>query len=275
MALISIDTESCIKDGLCRTACALNLIEYTKGNFPKPIPNIETECIRCGHCVAVCPTRSLDHIDLPLDECVEIDREFELKEEEVIQFIKSRRTARNFKDKAVSRPIIEKVLDITRFAPTGHNDQDVRWSIFDKKEDIKALADSTIDFFEFLIETKGDNVLPFSLKDHIDLYKNGNDVILRDAPVLMIAHGSKDRPMTNISCYIALTTLELAAKGCGLGTCWAGLFMFSVLSEYKPLLDLIDLPKDQRFYGAMMMGYPILNYKRIPVRKKPLISWKS
>jgi hypothetical protein len=42
-----------------------------------------------------------------------------------------------------------------------------------------------------------------------------------------------------MSSGIALTILELAAKGCGLGTCRAGLVMMAAMSEYKPLMEIL------------------------------------
>lgn len=275
MSLISIDTETCVKDGLCQQACPGNLIEFNKGEFPKPLSNIETDCVRCGHCVVVCPTNSLIHSDIPQEECVELKKNLEIQEDEVIQFIKTRRSIRNFMNKPVSRLDIEKVLDITRFSPTGHNDQDVRWSIYDSKKDIKAIADSTVDFFRHIIKTSSVTELPFDMQNLIDIYEKGQDIILRDAPVLIVAHCIKESQMARISCYIALTTLELAAKGCGLGSCWAGLVMAAAMSEYKPLIDILNLPEDQQFCGAMMMGYPRLKYNRIPVRNKSVIYWND
>jgi len=134
MALISVDSETCIKDGLCQKACPEYLIELNKGEFPKPVSHIETDCLRCGHCVAVCPTDSLIHDDIPQEECVEGKKDLEIQEDEVIQFIKSRRSIRNFRNKPVSKLDIKKVLEIARFAPTGHNDQDVRWSVYNSKK---------------------------------------------------------------------------------------------------------------------------------------------
>ena len=276
MSLISIDSETCIKDGLCQKACPGYLIEFNKGEFPKPVSHIETDCVRCGHCVAVCPTNSLIHDDIPIEECVVVKKDVEIQEDEVVQFIKSRRSIRNFKKKPVSRRDLERVLDITRFAPTGHNDQEVRWSVYDSRKNIKAIAESTVDFLRHVLKTPQKMDVPFDfLQSHVDIYEKGRDIILRDAPALIVAHCIKNKEIATISCYIALTTLELAAKGCGLGTCWAGLVMMAATSGYKPLMEILKLPEDQQFCGAMMIGYPELKYNRIPVRKKPIIFWND
>ena len=111
------------------------------------------------------------------------------------------------------------------------------------------------------------------MQNVVDIYEGGQDIILRDAPALIVDHCIEDRPMARISCYIALATLEFAAKGCGFGTCWAGLVIIAAMAEYRPLMEILNLPEDQKFCGAIMMGYPKLKYTRIPLRNKPIIFW--
>ena len=154
MALITVDPQKCINDGLCRDACPGFLIEIDDEELPRPVADIENDCVRCGHCIAICPTDALSHADLPKNEFIEINTELEMSQEAIEQFIKSRRSIRNYLDKPVQRQVIEKVLDIIRFAPTGHNDQDVKYSIFTNGEVLKSIADSVVDFLRFLVKTE-------------------------------------------------------------------------------------------------------------------------
>ena len=274
MALITVDTEKCINDELCQIACPGFLIEIDNNGLPHPVSYIEDNCVRCGHCVAICPTDALFHSDLPQNEFIETKEGLEMNPEAVGLFIKSRRSIRNYQDKPVPRELIENVIDIARYAPTGHNDQGVKYSIFDNKESLKNIADSVIDFFKFLVSTNQDQGIPFDFNKLIAEYENGVDVILRQAPVLIVTH-EMINPMAGISSHIALTTLELAAKACNLGTCWAGFVMMAAVSGYEPLLKLFHLPEGQQFCGAMIMGHPQLKYKKIPVRNKPTIIWND
>jgi nitroreductase len=82
-------------------------------------------------------------------------------------------------------------------------------------------------------------------------------------------------PMAGISSHIALTTMELAAKAFGLGTCWAGFVMVAAMSGYEPLLKLLHLEEDHQICGAMILGYPQLEYRKIPIRNKPTIYWND
>jgi nitroreductase len=73
---------------------------------------------------------------------------------------------------------------------------------------------------------------------------------------------------------IALTYLELAANGAGLGCCWAGLVYF-MANNYQPMQEALDLPDGHVACGCMMLGYPASRYYRIPCRKTPRIIWRS
>ena len=109
----------------------------------------------------------------------------------------------------------------------------------------------------------------------IDTFSAGEDIIFRNAPVLVIAHAPSNLSISMTSCTIALTTMELAAKGYGLGTCWAGLLMMAVADRFEPVINRLNLPLNQWCYGAMMMGYPAFSYQRIPARKKPDVTFSS
>ena len=64
MALIEVNTEECIKCGICIAACPTGvLVMGEKG----PEELMAQNCIACGHCVAICPKRAINNIKTPLD----------------------------------------------------------------------------------------------------------------------------------------------------------------------------------------------------------------
>ena len=116
---------------------------------------------------------------------------------------------------------------------------------------------------------------PFAGKD---VYKRqaqaevdkGKEYILRDAPALVVAIGSKkDIHRTHDSGHSCLSYAELYAPTLGLGTCWAGFFEHAGEAEYKPLLDLLGVPEDKIIAGGILMGYPKVRYRNI-VERQPL-----
>ena len=76
-----------------------------------------------------------------------------------------------------------------------------------------------------------------------------------------------------VDCGAATENLLLAAFALGLGSCWGGYF-YSAVNAYLPLFEALDLPADHRAFGAVMVGYPKLKYRRSPLRKEPRVSWK-
>jgi nitroreductase len=88
-----------------------------------------------------------------------------------------------------------------------------------------------------------------------------------------VAHAKKEDHMALTNCLIALTYLELAATGMGLGCCWAGFFARAG-STFPPMMNSLPLPEGHICFGAMMVGYPKYNYHRIPERKPPKITWR-
>jgi ferredoxin len=78
MNLFHIDRQSCTKDGACAAVCPLRLISTQGDGYPVPIDGALEKCLACGHCVAVCPTGSLSHWDIPAGQCPPVRNELEL-----------------------------------------------------------------------------------------------------------------------------------------------------------------------------------------------------
>jgi Fe-S-cluster-containing hydrogenase component 2 len=135
MGMLSIDENTCKKDGICVRECFARAITLTaSGGFPEITPENENRCISCGHCAAVCPHDTLSLEDIPMEACPLIDEGLSIKELQAKQFLRSRLSARLCLDKPVERKKIEKLIDVARYAPTGRNNQAVEWLILTDKE---------------------------------------------------------------------------------------------------------------------------------------------
>ena len=149
--MITIDTEKCKRDGICVRECPTAIIKLKdKESVPKIMKGGEAFCLRCGHCVAVCPHGALDHKDVPLDACPPIERALKLTPEQAIQFLRSRRSVRFFKDKPVEKETLERLIEMARYAPTGSNSQLVQYTVFTDKEKIHELAGLTVDCMKYM-----------------------------------------------------------------------------------------------------------------------------
>ena len=77
--------------------------------YPGLIPGKEPFCIRCGHCLAVCPHGALSHAEIPVDDCPPLDKALSISEEQAVQFLRSRRSIRFFKDRPVEKETIQEI----------------------------------------------------------------------------------------------------------------------------------------------------------------------
>jgi nitroreductase/NAD-dependent dihydropyrimidine dehydrogenase PreA subunit len=273
MNLFEVNMQTCNGDGICAAICPAGLIEMQEGECPVPIAEAEDVCIRCGHCVAVCPTASLSHRDISVEKCLPIQKELHLSITQCEQFLRARRSIRTYKEQSVPKNELLKLINLARYAPSGHNSQSVKWLVLGNRDELKHLAGITVDWMRWMVG----NMPEFALSLHMDMairrWEEGNDVILRDAPIVIIAHAEKDDFMAPTASTIALSYLELAATSMGLGCCWAGYFN-AAATTFPPMMEALPLPEDHQSMGSMMVGYPRFRYHRLPLRKSPEITWR-
>ncbi|MEI6208378.1 MAG: nitroreductase family protein [Desulfuromonadales bacterium] len=273
MNLITVNEQTCNKDGLCAAVCPIHLINFKPGEYPAQIAEAEELCIKCGHCVTVCSTGSLQHKYIPLADCPDIQKELSVSAEQCEQFLRQRRSIRVYQNKAVPRESLTKLIEIARYAPSGHNSQSAQWLVIDNREELRKLSGIVADWMRWMLA----NMTEFAVSMHMDRtlgrWEQGHDVILRDAPALVIAHADKTDRLAPSTCTIALSYLELAATGMNLGTCWAGYFN-AAASTFPPMMAALALPEGHQCFGAMMVGFPKYQYKRLPTRKQPVINWR-
>ena len=270
MDLIQIDREGCIRCGLCVDVCPTNIINM--GN-EGPVATGQS-CIACGHCVAVCPQSALDNVKAPLDKQLLLDKNPVIDADTAARFLRARRSIRRYKQETVPREKILQILDIARLAPTGGNSQGVAYHVIDNADTLRNITAATIDWMEEQVE-KGS---PWSayFVGSIDKYrKTGQDIILRDAPCLVVAITAKNfLPRGRDNTHFSLAYAELYAPAIKLGTCWAGFFEACASSGYQPLLNLLNLPEDMAVTGGLMVGYPQYTYKRLVDRDPLQVTWQ-
>jgi nitroreductase/NAD-dependent dihydropyrimidine dehydrogenase PreA subunit len=271
--IFEVDRNTCNRDGICVDSCPSGLIEMDDNGYPSPVPEAEEVCIRCGHCVAVCPTGSLKHRVVKLEKCLPLDKSLGISSAQCEQFLKGIRSIRAFKKKAIPREDLVKLLEVSRFAPTGHNSQSVEYMVLCNHEELHHLADLTVDWMRTIIKGNPQLAAELFLERTVSRWEQGIDVILRDAPAIIITHASKGNRIAPMDCVIALTYLDLAASSMGMGCCWAGYFR-NAAANYPPLTQALGLPEGNICFGAMMAGYPKYIYHRIPTRKQPNVIWR-
>lgn len=272
MSFLKVNPRTCNQDGICAAVCPVGIIKFTKGEYPSAVSRAEEFCIRCGHCVAVCPTGSLSHSEMPVEQCPPVRNGLRLDPEHCEHFLRARRSIRNYKDEAVPREDIIRLIETARYAPSAHNSQCAEWLVVDSRHELRRLAGIVVDWMRWMTERMPETASAWHLDKIVKRWEKGEDAILRGAPVVIVAHAAGDNRLGLTTCTIALSYLELAATSMALGCCWAGYFN-AAANTFPPMKEALPLPAGHQCFGSMMLGYPKFSYSRLPLRKPPRISW--
>jgi len=274
MAIFTIDQEKCHKDGICAAVCPVGIIDIVKDvSFPQPSENATEQCISCGHCSSACPHGALELAAMNLASCPTSNPSLLPNQEQMTQLIRGRRSTRAYKKKPVARETIERLITLSKHAPSARNSQMLQWMVIDSPQVLENLRGHTIAWMKDLVEKKDATAIAYGFENVVNTIDDGNDLILRNAPGLVIIYAPKIYPYAVIDSTIAMTTFELAASAENIGACWAGFFMRASM-EWKPLRKALQLPEGHVLATAMVFGHPKFRYTRLPERKKIDITWR-
>lgn len=270
MAILKVDRNVCKSCGKCTEVCGMGIIKM--GIEDLPILSFPDACCACGHCVASCPNAALDNDKAPLIKQAILHNFPVIDADTAAAFLRSRRSVRNYQSVSVPRESILKLLEIARYAPSGHNSQGLSYTVIDNPEILKKISEATIEWLEGLLKAN----VPWvqGLKSIIDTYRNtGRDTILRDAPCLIVATAPVSHGMAQDNAKFSLEYVELYATSLGMGTCWAGFMQLCAGARYKPIMELINIKDDTAVVGALLAGYPKYTYKRLVDRNPLQVDW--
>ena len=240
--------------------------------FPQMVPGGEQVCLACGHCVAVCPHGAMSHERIPVEECSDIDGDLVIDQNQAVQFLRSRRSIRFFKDETPDNATLKRLIEIARYAPSAGNTQSVEWLVLTDRAKIREMAGMAVAWMRNVLEKAPQSAPPY-MPVVVDSWDKGFDAVLRDAPVLVVASAPKEANNGMVDVTLALSYFELAAPKLGLGTCWAGLLKGALLSS-SDVRKALGIPEEHPYHYPMMVGYPKSKYYRLPERKAPKITWK-
>lgn len=274
MSLMTIDQEKCNQDGICVAECPTLVIQLdSKEDYPTPTSDFEDACLKCGHCVAVCPKGALSLDWLSPEDCTSVKKELFITPEQAEQFLSGRRSIRTFKENAVPRTSLEKLLEIAGSAPSAKNQQPWHWIVVEEPAEVRRLAGMVIDWMRSIIQVNPEVAEAMGFLRVVAAWDKGYERICRGAPHIIVAHADKNWGFAAEDCALALSLLDLYATSVGLGACWGGYF-YKAINNYPPLYNALGLPDDHLAFGTIMVGYPKFKYQRIPLRNQPRVTWK-
>jgi len=274
MSQLIVDSSKCNFCSICALVCPQRIIQLTSPeSLPSWVTGGEERCIDCGHCVAVCPTAAIGLETMKPEDCATLYRNLLPSPEQTEHMLKSRRSIRVYKEDTVPQEVLSKLIDIARYAASGHNSQPLQWLVIENPKEVKRLTGLVADWMRVAIK----NMPDMARLMHLDLlvadWERGEDSIMRSAPHIIVVHAPTDDIGARGDATIAMTYLELAAYGFNLGACWAGYFQ-AAGTLYPPVMEALTLPDGHTSLGAIMIGYPKYHYARIPLKKEASIIWR-
>jgi nitroreductase/NAD-dependent dihydropyrimidine dehydrogenase PreA subunit len=273
MNVMSFDPELCTQCGICIEICPLGLIFRNTENMPYIPDKMQYVCAKCGNCEAFCPTDAISPLFDTEHSVIDDAVLPTITPEQLGLYMRKRRSIRNYKAEPVDRAVIENMLDIVRYAPSGVNNQPVHWLIVHDPAKVQKLTRITIDWMREVVGSDTANPMKPVMQGLITAYDSGKDPICRGAPHVAIAHALADNPMAYTDSIIALSWFELVAPAFGIGACWGG-FLKIAATSCKTLIDELGLPEGHAVQYAMMFGYPKYEARNIPGRIPARITWK-
>lgn len=248
-----VDESKCIKCGLCKKDCSRGIIQTNENGFPYASAD---ECFGCQHCLAVCPKGAISvHNKNPENSYTAKNT---VSPEELEALIKMRRSCRNYKQENISREKLEKLKDILNWVPTGVNFRGLHFTFVENKETMDDIRSKLMDFLKEYAEKNSSDRISSLYGASV---QSGQNIVLRNAPHMVVVSVDKNSPCKEIDPVIALSYFEMYAQSMGLGTLWCGLAYWTI-----PLCDnivkMFKLPENYNIAYVMLFGNPNVQYAR-------------
>ena len=264
MSLFLVDADLCLRDGICVAECPSYLIEMPEGACPSPVAWAEETCINCGHCVAVCPVDALTLRTMSPEQCKEIRQPLLPDAAQTRHLLRARRSIRSFEERPVPQDELARLIETATYAPSGANSQPVEWLVVYDTSVVRQVAPLMLDWL------RQHWSMPRYQRTFSVAHERGWDIVCRGAPHMVIAHTSPGAVGQGL---IAVTYLELAAFGAGLGACWCG-FADAAIKGSPEIRQMVGLPEGRTSSGILLLGYPRNTYSRVPLRNPARIAWR-
>ena len=247
---VKIDSAKCIGCGQCVRECILGTLRLADGKAKV----CKKYCMKCGHCFSICPTGaiSMDNSGRPAENAVTDC----ISGENMLAFMKSRRSIRRFTEEKVSDKDIDLIIEAGRYCPTAKNMQDLHFTVLEKSlgeiekeavSDIRAQFAASANEFDRNI----------TVDDHFFFF---------GAPLVIVVSATRGD-----NAGLAAAYMELMAESLGLGALYCGYFTRTARGNEK-ILSALGLPEGCQPYYTLVIGHPAVKFERIPPRKAPSVT---
>ena len=160
-------------------------------------------------------------------------------EKAVVETIMTRRSVRDYKEEAVDREQMAKVIECGIYAPSAMNKQ--TWAV------------RVVDDKAFL-----DGVTEIAVKQNPKLKEQANfRNFFRNAPTVAFIACPEESYSGEYDCGLLSENMMLSAWSMGIGSCCLGSVVAVMNSEEaKPYMERLNLPEGYKLLVAIAFGYP-------------------
>ena len=262
---VIIRAERCVGCGACVRDCLRGLLAVEAGKARVK----GGACIRCGHCVAVCPADAVRLEGCPEEELRPYDpAACEVPAERLLNFMKFRRSIRQFQDRPVEEEKLEQLLEAARYAPTGGNRQMTRYILLERERaELGQLAMESL----YRAAARLDTDPALRGMEHyrekwLSMYpawqERGEDGLFFHAPCVLVAVTDPRRSGTGrLDASLAASNVELMAHALGLGACYIGFFTMAAAMEPR-IFQRLGIRAGEEVVATLAIGYPNVRYVR-------------
>lgn len=258
-----VDKSKCIRCGLCIKDCSCSVLEFDENKNPKVAENAEGRCMKCQHCLVVCPMGAISVFGKNPDDSLIPFKDG--NSDIILNQIQSRKSVRHYKQANLDKETLYKLKNMLNWVPTGCNDHRLLFAFIDDIDAMEVFKEKVYLKLRKFYQNKPfpENAEKFLARmEKVIMNDNRPDIIFRNAPHLIVACSPVDAPCADIDPVIALSYFELYAQSLGVGTVWCGLAQ-SCLNIMPELSSDLKIPQGYKPVYCMLFGTSAVKFKRI------------
>jgi len=296
--VMKADSEKCTSCGLCILNCPFKCLEMDQDDHPKMKDG--AVCMSCFNCTIACPTDALSiervynvkggffdtqtpPVKMPLPARDEEGKQVEWNDVE--RLVLERRSVRHFKKDPVPEPLIVRVLEAGRFAPSGGNHQPWKFSVVTNPEVMAELEIACQAFWAGVFPVFNNDEAVMNM---VGVVETGvfdprtqygvRCVALKELPVFLGApaviflgaHPKLNNPALSIG--ICGQNMNIVANSLGLGACWTN-FAGVAANAIPEVKSGVGFEDPWVIHTAMVLGYPEFKQSGMAPRHYRPVTW--
>ena len=268
--MIQINEQACIGCGACVRDCFPGTIGMEEGKARL----LEGRCISCGHCIAICPVNAVRITEYDMNDVMELGEQ-NISPEDFLNFVKSRRSIRHYKNQPVDPALIHRMLEAGRFTATGGNRQELSYVVItERMEEFRRLViEGLADIAPRLLAAEDTTQM---MRDYAgrwlkmaEQYRQNpaaKDSVFLGAPVVILVMGNGP-----VDAGMAVSNMELMAHASGLGALYSGFITWG--ADHPAVREFLGIPAGKTIRMTLLVGHPDVKYKRNVPRKAQQVTW--